>query len=150
MGFYADLERGELGESIVRDYFDSVGVEVRDTSKEPEYQEQDVDMISADGIKYEVKTDFLFHKTGNLALEDSVTYADGTKKSWLWTSEADRFIFVNPNDTRRLAAIDAEDLRHLVMFESLKKVRKDEGYKVISLYLLPYEKYKDVFEILER
>lgn len=149
MSFETDKARGKVGESIVKHYFTSLGVEVRDTSEIGEYQTDDIDVISADGITYEIKTDYRFAETGNLALEDSIADAHGSRKSWLWTSAAERFIFVNPKQPNRFVAIGAEDLRHLVRFEGLRHVTKDDGYKLIGLYLLPFDKYRDVFEIME-
>lgn len=149
MAFKEDKQRGKVGERIVKGYFEAVGADTRDLSEDSEYQVQDVDLVAADGLTYEIKTDYRFADTGNLALEDSVTNAYGTRKSWLWTSRADFFCFVDPNQPNRFAAISAEDLRHLVEFENFRKVTKDDGYKLISLYLLPYWKYQECFEIYE-
>ena len=149
MGFIQDKRRGKVGERVVKGYFEAIGADIRDLSEESEYQAQDVDLIAADGLTYEVKTDYRFSETGNLALEDSITNAHGRFKSWLWTSKADFFCFVDPNQTNRFAAIKAEDLRHLVQFEKFRKVTKDDGYKFITLYLLPYWKYQECFEIYE-
>lgn len=149
MGFKQDKKRGKVGEAIVRNYFDLLGAEIRDTSEDEGFQAQDVDIIAADGITYEIKTDYRFSETGNLALEDCVTNAFGTFKSWLWTSKADYFCFVNPNQPNRFVAISAVDLRHIVEFEHLRKVTKDDGYKLITLYLLPYWDYRDCFETYE-
>lgn len=151
MAFVQDKQRGKVGERIVRGYFESIGADVRDASEDTAYQAQDVDIIAADGITYEVKTDYMFCRTGNLALEDSVySYAKRQSfDSWLWTSRADYFCFVNPNQTDRFVTIAASDLRHLVRFERLRRVEKDDGYKSISLYLLPFGEYRDCFEIID-
>lgn len=151
MAFMQDKQRGKVGERVVRDYFKAMGAEIKDLSEESEYQAQDVDLIAADGITYEVKTDYMFCRTGNLALEDSVySYARRQSfDSWLWTSKADYFCFVNPNQPKRFVTISAEDLRHLVRFEGLRKVEKDDGYKSITLYLLPFGEYRECFEICE-
>ena len=149
MGFIQDKRRGKVGERVVKGYFEAIGADIRDLSEESEYQAQDVDLIAADGLTYEVKTDYRFSETGNLALEDSITNAHGRFKSWLWTSKADFFCFVDPNQESKFVAISAEDLRHLVEFESFRKVTKDDGYKFITLYLLPYWKYQECFETYE-
>ena len=149
MAFLQDKRRGKVGERIVKGYFEAIGAEIRDLSEESEYQAQDVDLIAADGITYEVKTDYRFADTGNLALEDSITNYHGRHKSWLWTSKADYFCFVDPNQKGKFVAIKAEDLRHLVTTESFRKVTKDDGYKFITLYLLPYWKYQECFDIYE-
>lgn len=148
--FRRDLERGSIGEELVRDTFAALGYELKDTTKEEAYFVEDVDYISADGIKYEVKTDYRFSDTGNLALESNVYIKDSSYyKSWLWTSKADYFIFVNPKDTEQFYSIAAEDLRHIARTENLKMVEKDDGYKIIELLLLPFWKYKSCFEIIE-
>ena len=149
MGFIQDKRRGKVGERIVKGYFEAIGADIRDLSEESEYQAQDVDLIAADGLTYEVKTDYRFSETGNLALEDSITNAHGKFKSWLWTSKADYFCFVDPNQESKFVAISAEDLRHLVEFESFRKVTKDDEYKFITLYLLPYWKYQECFDVYE-
>lgn len=149
MGFIQDKRRGKVGERVVKGYFEAIGADIRDLSEESEYQAQDVDLIAADGLTYEVKTDYRFSETGNLALEDSITNAHGRFKSWLWTSKAEYFCFVDPNQTNRFVAISAEDLRHLVSTESFRKVTKDDEYKFITLYLLPYWKYQECFETYE-
>lgn len=149
MGFIQDKRRGKVGERVVKGYFEAIGADIRDLSEDSEYQAQDVDLIAADGLTYEVKTDYRFSETGNLALEDSVTNAYGRCKSWLWTSKADYFCFVDPNQTNRFVAISAEDLRHLVRTESFRRVTKDDEYKLITLYLLPYWKYQECFETYE-
>lgn len=149
MGFIQDKRRGKVGERVVKGYFEAIGADIRDLSEESEYQAQDVDLIAADGLTYEVKTDYRFSETGNLALEDSITNAHGKFKSWLWTSKADYFCFVDPNQERKFVAIKAEDLRHLVRTESFRRVTKDDEYKFITLYLLPYWKYQECFEVYE-
>lgn len=147
--FDTQLERGKVGEAIVKRYFEQQGVELRDTRDDEEFWKEDVDFIMADGLKYEVKTDYRFADTGNLALEDSITNYHGKHKSWLWTSKADYFCFVDPNQKGKFVAIKAKDLRHLVTTESFRKVNKDDGYKFITLYLLPYWKYQECFDIYE-
>lgn len=151
MAFKEDKQRGKVGERVVRDYFLSIGADVVDTSEESEYQEQDVDLLVADGIRYEVKTDYMFRRTGNLAIEDSVYSYQKSRRfdSWLWTSSADRFAFVNPSQRGRFVVIGAEDLRRLVRTGCLRRVDKDDGYKSISLFLLPFEDYADCFEVID-
>lgn len=111
----------------------------------------DVDFISADGNKYEIKTDYRFQDTGNLALEASVYYKNSweEKHSWFWNSEADYFIFVNPYNTKEFYSIKAKDLRHLIKTENIRRIEKDDGYKIITLYLFPLGQYIDCFEVIE-
>lgn len=151
MSFESDLERGRVGERLVIDTFKALGYEVRDTSKDSDYFADDVDLIAADGIKYEVKTDYRFSSTGNLALEASVYYyaSHERKDSWLYTSGADYFCFVNPRDLSRFVTIKASTLRELVEMETLRHFDLEGGYKSTRLYLLPYDKYKSLFEVID-
>lgn len=147
MGFIQDKKRGKLGESVVKAYFLQEGYEVEDTSEDELFQTEDVDLLVADSIKYEVKTDYMFSRTGNFALEDSYTNFYGKVKSWLWTSKADRFAFVDAHNTEEFYCIDASTLRELVRLEHLPQTIHDDGYKIIHLYLLPFGKYKELFEV---
>lgn len=149
--FYKDLERGKVGEQLVQDTFSSLGYYVEDTSNNPDYFKDDIDFIVADGFKYEVKTDYRMNDTGNIALEDSTWYfRDGSEKqSWLWTSKADYFCFVNPYDIKQFYVIKTSDLRQLVKIEGFRTVDFNDDYKVNTIVLLPYKKYLDCFEIVE-
>ena len=149
--FKKDLERGKKGEALVRNTFRNLGYEVKDVSDDSDFWIEDVDLVCADGFKYEVKTDYKLQSTGNLALESEVYYKNyyELKDSWLWTSKADYFIFVNPHDTSYFYSIAAQDLRHLARTEKLERYEKDGGYKTTSLILLPLGKYIDCFEIIE-
>ena len=149
--FHLDLERGKVGEQLVRQTFESLGYELKDVSDDSDFWVEDVDYLTADGIKYEVKTDYKLESTGNLALESQVYYKNYQElnDSWLWTSKADYFIFVNPHDTSCFYSIAAKDLRHLVKMENIRKYDKDEGYKITTLYLLPLWDYIDCFNIVE-
>lgn len=147
--FKADLERGKIGEFLVMKTFKSLGFEVKDTSKDELFFKDDVDFITADGIKYEIKTDFRVQETGNLALESYVDYGFGREKSWLWKSDTDFFIFVNPYDTSHFYYIAANDLRHLVRTETFRTVVKSDGYKDIHLVLFPLGDYESCFDVID-
>lgn len=149
--FHFDLERGKVGERLVRQTFDALGYEIKNVSDDSAFWVEDVDYITADGFKYEVKTDYKLQSTGNIALESQVYYKNYYElmDSWLWTSKADYFIFVNPHDTSCFYSIAAQDLRHLARTEKLETYEKDGGYKRTTLILLPLGKYLDCFEIIE-
>lgn len=149
MTFKADIKRGSIGESLVMETFKSLGFEVKDTSKDELFFKDDVDFITADGIKYEIKTDYRFTETGNLALESRIDSGFGKEKSWLWRSDADFFVFVNPHDTSCFYSIPTDDLRHLVRTENFRKVIKDDGYKLIELILFPLGKYQCCFDVID-
>lgn len=150
MGFFVDLDRGKIGEKLVRDTFNALGYELTDTTNCEDMFSKDVDFISADGIKYEVKTDFRFSDTGNFALESYVYYfrTQEQRDSWLFTSEADFFCFVNPSDTSFFYVAKASDLRAIAK-RDLNIKELNDGYKLVGLYLLPYSDYENVFEVIE-
>lgn len=149
--FATDLERGKVGEQLVRQTFESLGYELKDVSDDEAFWVEDVDYLTVDGIKYEVKTDYKLESTGNLALESEVYYKNyyEFKDSWLWTSKADYFIFVNPHNQSCFYSIAAQELRHLARNEKLESYEKDGGYKETFLILLPLGKYIDCFEVIE-
>lgn len=146
MSFENDKQRGRVGERLVCRTFAALGYEMADTTEDSDFQEGDIDFVTADGIAYEVKTDYRFADTGNLALESwTSTFGD----SWLWTSKADYFAFVCPQHTERFVTISAADLRHIARTEGLKRAVVDDGYKQIEVLLLPYERYKECFEQID-
>lgn len=151
MSFENDIKRGKLGELLVMETFASLGYEIEDTSGNPLYFAKDVDFVTADGIKYEVKTDYKFCRTGNFALEAFVYYhrSQEQKNSWLYTSDADFFCFVNPTDTSIFYVAKASDLRAIAR-RDLKLIETNiDGYKTIGLYLLPYSDYENIFELVD-
>lgn len=145
--FDTQMERGKVGEAIVKRYFEQQGVELRDTRDDEEFWKEDVDFVMADGLKYEVKTDYRFADTGNLAIEYGITNFYGYKDSWLTTSKADYFCFVNPFQPDRFACISAEDLRHLCETENFRKALCRDYQREVHLYLLPFKDYEDAFSI---
>lgn len=149
--FEIDLERGKKGEALVRNTFRNLGYEVKDVSDDSAFWTEDVDLVCADGIKYEVKTDYMFHRTGNIVLESEVYYtrSQEQKLCWLWTSKTDYFCFVDAEDDTKFYTIKAADLRHLVKVENIRKYDKDEDYKISTLYLLPLWDYIDCFNVIE-
>lgn len=149
--FEKDLKRGRFGEELVSRTFEALGYELKDVSDDSDFWIEDVDYLTADGIKYEVKTDYRFHSTGNLALESAIIYKSyqEEKLSWLWTSKADYFCFVDAEDDTKFYTISSKDLRHLVKTEHFRRVLKDDGYKFIDLYLLPLLDYIECFNVIE-
>lgn len=147
--FQSDLKIGEIGEELVMRHFRNQGYTVKDVSKDKNFYAKDVDFIyEVDGCRFEVKTDRMFHKTGNLALESDVFYSDGrTRESWLWTSEADWFCFVSPSRQGSFAVISSEVLRDLVKKGCCRYVMKNDGERILGLYLLPYDSLKSHFVI---
>lgn len=95
--------------------------------------------------------DCLYSSVGNLALESMIAYhrASESRYSWLRNSRADYFCFVNQRNTTKFVSIGANDLRHLVKMESIKRVARDDSYRAIDLYPLLFSDYKNLSEVIE-
>lgn len=156
MTFANDLERGTFGEQLFELYCNQQGVECKDTRSNPDYWTVDIDFI-VDGVNYEVKTDYWFNTTGNLAVEHQVIYKDGRKcKGWLHTTKADYIVYAIPpkNDSNNqlkgtLWFIKTEELRYITS-EHYNKIKIcDDGYKQIENYLIKPNTYPYVFYEVE-
>ena len=147
MSFESDLNRGKIGEELVKKVFAQRDIEVKDVSDSQEYQKKDIDLITADGITYEVKTDYMYCRTGNLALEIKVSTSFGERDGWLYGTEAERIVFVNPARMNGIVIIDTAELRSLVETDALRTAYHYDGNsKKVELRLLPYQEYEDAFE----
>lgn len=142
MSFEHDLWRGRKGEELFEKATKANGVNMTSVTEDGKYQKNDIDYISSCcGCGWEVKTDYMAYKTGNLALE-SRTSTQGL--SWLWKSRADIFAFVIPQ-TEELYAIPKLTLLKFCMKEPLRHVHKYDNGKDIELILLPFDKYREAF-----
>ena len=147
MSFERDLHRGKIGEELAKKIFRQRGIEVKDVSDSQEYQKKDIDLIAGDGITYEVKTDYRYSQTGNLALEIKVSTSLGERDGWLYGTDAERIIFVNPAKMNGIVIIDTAELRSLVETGALRTAYcYDSPTKTVELRLLPYKEYEDAFE----
>lgn len=141
MSFESDLKRGRKGEELFEKAIQSDGEGVTNVTGLEAYQGADIDYVDSCGWTWEVKTDYMAHRTGNLALE---SYTSTQGKSWLWTSKADIFVFAIPQ-TDEVYAIDAQLLRILCKEPACRNVSKYDNGKVIELTLLPFDKYREAF-----
>lgn len=138
MSFEHDLWRGRKGEEL---FEKAMGDRVTSVTEDGKYQKYDVDYLDSCVCGWEVKTDYMAYKTGNLAIE-SHTSTQGL--SWLWKSRADIFVFVIPQ-TEELYAIPKLTLLKFCMKEPLRHVHKYDNGKDIELILLPFDKYREAF-----
>ena len=93
MGFEKSLRQGCLGELLVREHLESQnwGRSIVDLRKDRQSQENDVDFLienlTRQFVKLEVKTDFVGHKTGNIAYElttsGNIGCFEKTKADWI-------------------------------------------------------------------
>lgn len=141
MSFEHDLWRGHKGEEMFEKASKANGVNMANVTEDGKYQKDDIDYIGFCGCGWEVKTDYMAYKTGNLAIE-SHTSTQGD--SWLWTSKADLFAFVIPQ-TGEIYGIEAYKLRKFCKTDPLRHVHKYDNGKDIELILLPIYKYREAF-----
>lgn len=132
MSFAEDLSFGREGESIVRNLLESSGNfdNVWDCSNDKYFQQKDIDLlgIASDGhiAKYEVKTDRMAHKTGNIAFEITTSGNIGC----LAKSEAD-FVMYYIEGNGRLYCFNTEQMRQYLKRDRFKLYRMGdsaEGY----------------------
>jgi hypothetical protein len=103
MGFTDDLQ---FGSKYEREFFDSLTNARRITGKFKPY-----DIIDSNGIKYEVKSDRLASKTGNICIE----YMCNQVPSGISSTEADFYIyFVVTQHGYRLYKIPTDDIRDMI------------------------------------
>ena len=141
MSFESDLKRGRKGEEMFERAMQVDGESATNVTGQEAYQGADIDYVDSCGGGWEVKTDYMLHRTGNLALE-SFTSTRGD--SWLWTSKADIFVFAIPQ-TDEVYAIDARLLRILCKEPACRRISKYDFGKEIELILLPFDKYREAF-----
>lgn len=149
--FWKDLDRGRLGEELVLDVFNRCGYEIFDYTKDEDQMKDDVDLIAADGLKYEVKTDGRVHDTHNLLIEDKKTYSDGTtRQGWLWGSKADCFVFINGANPRWMYMISVQSLQGLCRTGQIPhRTIADTDYTKTDIFLLPLGDYLEAFLIID-
>ncbi len=149
MSFKEDLNRGKIGEQLFLDYCNEEGIEVKDVSNDYMYFDSDIDFITADGNTYEIKTDYRFSETGNLAIELGAYYPKhfDYRDGWIYSSNAKNFVFVCPY-SKLMISISRKNLMFLLRTEKLERKEKDDGYKQIEIALLPYREYEEWFNIL--
>lgn len=128
MTFKKDLEFGQLYERIFIEH------EKLQNYKLSEGKFKEYDIIDNDNnIKYEVKTDRLSHKTGNICIE----YECNNKPSGINTTQADYYIyFVLDNEDYTIYKIPVEKIKLMINDKSLKlkSVKGGDGFRS-SLYL---------------
>ena len=131
-GFQKDKEIGKWGEHLFATYLSQHNYTYEDVSEDKNYQKKDIDFI-VDKIKYEVKTDCWFTKTGNLAIEDTIYHHDGRiTDGWYHYTEADYLVYAIPPSTSA----------HPSLVGSLIFLPLGELRKVISQYHIPQKPCK--------
>ena len=100
------------GEENAYKYLVQQGYEVEDVSKNPEYWDQDIDLIATkddEQMCVEVKWDSRIHQTGNMFIEISSNLEEG-KDGWFLFCRAD-YLFYGDSINRIFYIIKMDDLR---------------------------------------
>jgi len=128
MCFIEDLKFGNSYEKKALEYLKYSNVEFSKGCFKP------YDFIIDGKTKYEVKSDRLGYKTGNLAIE----YSCNDKPSGISTTEADYWMyFIISNNKIDCYKIPVTDLYNLI--KDCRKVKGGDGYKS-KMVLLPISK----------
>lgn len=132
--FTADKRKGKIGESAVKNYYLSKGLEVIDVSEDKIFQRADIDLIVND--KYlEVKTQSSINKSQKITLELETNYYDNLYiKGWFFTTEANTLVFFD-KEKNIAYNIDTNELREIYKeyINDFDIYYFDEDYKVSKL-----------------
>lgn len=125
MGFCNDLKFGKKYEKLALKYVEYNDIEFKKGCFKP------YDFIADGKTKYEIKSDRMGHRTGNMAIE----YFCNNKPSGITSTEADYWIyFVIYPDKTDCYKFPTAELRELI--KDCRKVSGGDGYRS-RLSLLP-------------
>ena len=135
---------GKKSEEVVHTYLKQNYENIVDVRDDVEYRKVGVDFI-ADGIKFEVKSNYMIGKTQTMLFELFRLYHDGAniRLGWSVTTEAD-IIAVHCPRTKTL---------HMIKIEDVKRAMLDEVGSVIDdmdklkLIVVPTDENKTTFLI---
>lgn len=120
--FTTDLRFGKEQKIRLYKKLQSLGMEVKDVSKIPEYQLQDIDMILKSNnkiITVEIKGDKRIAKNKNIFIEDIMERQTGDKDGWLHYCKCHILCYIDSYN----------DIAYLVNWRTLKKFILNEGVK---------------------
>lgn len=148
----ASKSLGDIGEAMVKKWLIENGFNVEDVSNQPEYWEQDIDLI-VDGKAVEIKTDKKINKTKNMFLETDIFYkADYTSKKgnkhepgWFNYTKAEYLIYVDYN-MKKMRKYKMQDLKDYYKVHSMRIAELNDGYKTVQGAILKYDEveYQEV------
>ena len=135
--FINDLSFGKKYESILASYLQPFYTNINKI----EGKFKEYDLICDNEIKYEVKSDRLSYKTGNVAIE----YMCNNKESGITSTQSDYygyFIIKSPDDYD-LYIIPTEYIKNIIKDKKYKRtVKGGDGYKS-QMYLFDLSIFKD-------
>ena len=144
--FSQQLKKGKVGEELAYNYLIARGWEVEDVSNNEEYFSLDIDFIAAkDGnsVSLDVKTEEAMSRTGNMFIEDTITYQDGRMaKGWLYYSKAEYIWHVNPKNGVAFV-YRLEDMKEYLRKAPRKWGTCRDGYKTVDGRLVKPAEYKN-------
>ena len=133
--FNEQLKKGKVGEELAYNYLITRGWEVEDVSNNEEYFSLDIDFLAAkDGnsVSLDVKTEEAMSRTGNMFIEDAITYQDGRMaKGWLYYSKAEYIWHVNPKNGVAFV-YRLEDMQDYLRKAPRKCGTCRDGYKTVD------------------
>lgn len=143
--FLKAKQKGKKGETAVKDYYTSQGIEVIDVSEDKEYQKIDVDFI-IDGNFVEVKTQKSIAEREKITLELETEYYNSlVKQGWFKSTEANILIFYD-NVNNIAYSVDTKELRDFFKKNKYSKDLEfhsyDEKNKISQLVFIPIETLK--------
>jgi hypothetical protein len=144
--FKEDIERGEIGENIIYNYFINLSnvnnvIDVRDDEK---YRDMDIDFIvifsNGEKLNIEIKTDYEAHKTGNLPYE----YRSNIKNNTIGCLEKTKadYVFWYIYENQKIYKMDIKSVKKFIHSYKNKYSQIDMGDNAKG-YLLPIEWLKD-------
>jgi len=135
--FLNDLSFGKKYENILESYLTPFYTSINKI----EGKFKDYDMICDDKIKYEVKSDRLSIKTGNLAIE----YMCNNKESGITSTKADYYAYfiIKSSDEYDLYIIPTEYIKIKIKNKEFKRtVKGGDGWRS-QMYLFDLSIFKD-------
>ena len=134
--FETQLARGKKGEELFAKTMVERGHIVEDLRDDEKWRKADVD-FSIDGRLVEVKTDYRMNQTGNIFLENGISYAKGgNRDGWFKQTQAEYLAFVDAK-TNKIYIYPMELLKEFVEGRLYLLRQCDDGYKIVYGYCVP-------------
>lgn len=155
--FTENIREGNKGEAIASSFLSSIGYNIQNKTKDPLYQEKDIDLIATCGdqvMTIEVKADNIMNRSKNVCVELISNIGTG-KKGWLYYCEASHLCFVDLVSkvcyfVRFEEFIDMFDQKEH-SFQHIIRQQMEDGvyYKQAELVLIPIEELKKLPHYVE-
>lgn len=135
--FLNDLSFGKKYENLLANYLKPFYTSINKI----EGKFKDYDMICDDKIKYEVKSDRLSIKTGNLAIE----FKCNNKESGITATKADFYAYfiIKNSDEYDLYIIPTEDIKNKIKNKEFKRTVKGGDDWKSEMYLFDLSLFKN-------